>query len=43
MSALVGTRFNPVLKAFYQRLCAAGGRQWFILKSQESGHYCLHA
>ncbi len=24
MSALVGTRFNPVLKAFYQRLCAAG-------------------
>jgi len=24
MSALVGTRFNPVLRAFYQRLCAAG-------------------
>ena len=24
MSALVATRFNPVLRAFYQRLCAAG-------------------
>ena len=24
MAALVGTRFNPVLKAFYQRLLAAG-------------------
>lgn len=24
MSTLVATRFNPVLKAFYQRLCAAG-------------------
>ena len=24
MSALVATRYNPVLRAFYQRLCAAG-------------------
>ena len=24
MAALVATRFNPVLQAFYQRLCAAG-------------------
>jgi len=24
MGALVGTRFNPVLKAFYERLCATG-------------------
>lgn len=24
MSALVATRFNPVVRAFYQRLCAAG-------------------
>ena len=24
MAALVATRFNPVLRAFYQRLCAAG-------------------
>ena len=24
MSALAATRFNPVIKAFYQRLCAAG-------------------
>lgn len=24
MSALVATRFNPVIRAFYQRLCAAG-------------------
>jgi transposase len=24
MSTLVATRFNPVIRAFYQRLCAAG-------------------
>ena len=24
MAALVATRYNPVIKAFYQRLCAAG-------------------
>jgi transposase len=24
MSTLVAVRYNPVLKAFYQRLCAAG-------------------
>ena len=24
MAALVATRFNPVLRAFYQRLCTAG-------------------
>ena len=24
MGALVATRFNPVIRAFYQRLCAAG-------------------
>jgi len=24
MSALVATRYNPVIRAFYQRLCAAG-------------------
>ena len=24
MAALVGTRYNPVIKAFYQRLIAAG-------------------
>lgn len=24
MGTLVATRFNPVIKAFYQRLCAAG-------------------
>ena len=24
MSALVATRFNPIIRAFYQRLCAAG-------------------
>ena len=24
MAALVATRFNPVIRAFYQRLCAAG-------------------
>jgi len=24
MGAIVATRFNPVIRAFYQRLCAAG-------------------
>ncbi len=24
MATLVATRYNPVIKAFYQRLCAAG-------------------
>jgi transposase len=24
MAALVATRFNPVIRSFYQRLCAAG-------------------
>ena len=24
MGALVATRFNPVIRAFYQRLCTAG-------------------
>ena len=24
MAALVAARFNPVIRAFYQRLCAAG-------------------
>jgi transposase len=24
MGTLVATRFNPVIRAFYQRLCAAG-------------------
>lgn len=24
MSTLVATRFNPTIRAFYQRLCAAG-------------------
>ncbi len=36
MAALVATRSNPVLRDFYQRLCAAG-------KPKESGAYRLHA
>jgi len=24
MNALVASRYNPIIKAFYQRLCAAG-------------------
>ncbi len=36
MAALVATRYNPVLRDFYQRLCAAG-------KPKESGAYRLHA
>ena len=36
MAALVGSRHNPVLRAFYQRLVAAG-------KPQEGGPHRLHA
>ena len=36
MAALVATRFNPVIKTFYARLCAAG-------KTEEGGLDRLHA
>ncbi len=36
MSALAATRFNPVIKAFYQRLCAAGKAKKVALTA------CMH-
>ena len=36
MAALVATRFNPVIRAFYQRLCAAGKAKKVALAA------CMH-
>lgn len=36
MSALVATRFNPLIRAFYQRLCAAGKAKKVALTA------CMH-
>ena len=36
MSALAATRYNPVIRAFYQRLCAAGKAKKVALTA------CMH-